>query len=53
MKKALEEAEKKLDYEIQRLKRLIGQVEVGLSADQQKLLLEVLHKTTGDKLFHR
>ncbi|YCA46537.1 MarR family transcriptional regulator (plasmid) [Bacillus sp. JZ8] len=30
---------------------LLGQVGVGLSSDQQKMLLEILHKTTGENYF--
>ena len=51
MKKALEEAEKKARLRDSNIEEIIGQVEVGLSAEQQKLLLEVLHNTTGDNYF--
>ena len=51
MKKALEEAEKKARLRDSNIEEIIGQVAVGLSADQQKLLLEVLHNTTGENYF--
>ncbi|HHW6626727.1 TPA: MarR family transcriptional regulator, partial [Staphylococcus aureus] len=51
MKKALEEAEKRARLRDSNIEEIIGQVEVGLSAEQQKLLLEVLHNTTGDNYF--
>src|SRR6478752_9319463 len=51
MKKALNEAEKKARVRDSKLEELINQAEVGLSADQQKTLLEVLHNTTGDNYF--
>ncbi|KRE00884.1 replication protein [Bacillus sp. Root239] len=51
MKKALEEVEKKARLRDSNIEEIIGQVEVGLSAEQQKLLLEVLHNTTGDNYF--
>jgi hypothetical protein len=51
VKKALEEAEKKARLRDSNIEEIIGQVAVGLSADQQKLLLEVLHNTTGENYF--
>ncbi|MCY8232003.1 MarR family transcriptional regulator [Priestia endophytica] len=39
---------KKRDSDIE---ELLGQVGVGLSGDQQKMLLEILHKTTGENYF--
>lgn len=51
MKKGLNEAEKKARIRDSKLEELINQAEVGLSADQQKTLLEILHKTTGDNYF--
>ncbi|KAB2486527.1 MarR family transcriptional regulator [Priestia endophytica] len=39
---------KKRDLDIE---ELLGQVGVGLSGDQQKMLLEILHKTTGENYF--
>ncbi|MDY0944276.1 MarR family transcriptional regulator [Priestia megaterium] len=51
MKKALEEAEKKARLRDSNIEEIIGQVEVGLSADQQKMLLEILHNTTGENYF--
>ncbi|MCM3645136.1 MarR family transcriptional regulator [Priestia aryabhattai] len=51
MKKALEEAEKKARLRDSNIEEIIGQVAVGLSVDQQKLLLEVLHNTTGENYF--
>ncbi|MFP7225853.1 MarR family transcriptional regulator [Priestia filamentosa] len=33
------------------MEELLGQVGVGLSGDQQKMLLEILHKTTGENYF--
>ncbi|MDD9795704.1 MarR family transcriptional regulator [Priestia megaterium] len=51
MKKALDQAEKKARVRDSRIEELIGQAEVGLSADQQKMLLQILHKTTGEDYF--
>ncbi|MEB2294892.1 MarR family transcriptional regulator [Priestia megaterium] len=51
MKKALDQAEKKARIRDSRIEELIGQAEVGLSADQQKMLLQILHKTTGEDYF--
>lgn len=51
MKKALEQAEKKARIRDSKIEEIIGQVEVGLSADQQKMLLQILHKTTGEDYF--
>jgi len=51
VKKALEEAEKNARLRDSNIEEIIGQVAVGLSADQQKLLLEVLHNTTGENYF--
>ena len=51
MKKALEKAEKNARLRDSNIEEIIGQVAVGLSADQQKLLLEVLHNTTGENYF--
>ncbi|AYE53908.1 hypothetical protein PSE10B_56540 [Pseudomonas amygdali pv. eriobotryae] len=51
MRKALEEAEKNARLRDSNIEEIIGQVAVGLSADQQKLLLEVLHNTTGENYF--
>lgn len=51
MKKALDQAEKKARIRDSRIEELIGQTEVGLSADQQKMLLQILHKTTGEDYF--
>ncbi len=51
MKKSLDEAEKKARVRDSKLEELINQAEVGLSADQQKTLLEILHRTTGDNYF--
>ena len=51
MKKALDQAEKKARIRDSRIEELIGQADVGLSADQQKMLLQILHKTTGEDYF--
>jgi hypothetical protein len=51
VKKALDQAEKKARIRDSRIEELIGQAEVGLSADQQKMLLQILHKTTGEDYF--
>jgi hypothetical protein len=51
VRKALEEAEKNARLRDSNIEEIIGQVAVGLSADQQKLLLEVLHNTTGENYF--
>ncbi|MFP3669921.1 MarR family transcriptional regulator [Priestia sp. SIMBA_032] len=51
MKKALDQAEKKARVRDSKIEELIGQAEVGLSADQQKMLLQILHKTTGEDYF--
>jgi len=51
VKKALDQAEKKARIRDSRIEELIGQVDVGLSADQQKMLLQILHKTTGEDYF--
>jgi hypothetical protein len=51
LKKALEQAEKKARIRDSKIEEIIGQVEVGLSADQQKMLLQILHKTTGEDYF--
>ncbi|MCM3021641.1 MarR family transcriptional regulator [Priestia megaterium] len=51
MKKALDQAEKKARVRDSRIEELIGQAEVGLSADQQKMLLQILHNTTGEDYF--
>ncbi|KML29951.1 hypothetical protein [Priestia aryabhattai] len=51
MKKALEQAEKKARIRDSKIEEIIGQAEVGLSADQQKMLLQILHKTTGEDYF--
>ncbi|MGF9946625.1 MarR family transcriptional regulator [Priestia megaterium] len=51
MKKALDQAEKKARIRDSRIEELIGQAGVGLSADQQKMLLQILHKTTGEDYF--
>jgi len=51
VKKALDQAEKKARVRDSRIEELIGQAEVGLSADQQKMLLQILHKTTGEDYF--
>jgi hypothetical protein len=51
VKKALDQAEKKARIRDSRIEELIGQADVGLSADQQKMLLQILHKTTGEDYF--
>ncbi|MGG3271728.1 MarR family transcriptional regulator [Priestia aryabhattai] len=51
MKKALDQAEKKARVRDSRIEELIGQAEVGLSADQQKMLLQILYNTTGEDYF--
>jgi hypothetical protein len=51
VKKALDQAEKKARVRDSRIEELIGQAEVGLSADQQKMLLQILHNTTGEDYF--
>ncbi|AQX56658.1 replication protein (plasmid) [Priestia flexa] len=51
MKKALEQAEKKARIRDSKIEKIIGQAEVGLSAEQQKMLLQILHKTTGEDYF--
>jgi len=51
LKKALEQAEKKARIRDSKIEEIIGQAEVGLSADQQKMLLQILHKTTGEDYF--
>jgi len=51
VKKALDQAEKKARVRDSKIEELIGQAEVGLSADQQKMLLQILHKTTGEDYF--
>jgi hypothetical protein len=51
LKKALEQAEKKARIRDSKIEEIIGQVGVGLSADQQKMLLQILHKTTGEDYF--
>lgn len=45
------EAEKKVRVRESKIEELIGQAEVGLSSDQQKMLLEILHNTTGENYF--
>nr|MDH3111189.1 MarR family transcriptional regulator [Priestia aryabhattai] len=51
MKKALEQAEKNARVRDSKIEEIIGEAEVGLSAEQQKMLLQILHKTTGDDYF--
>ncbi|MCM3546909.1 MarR family transcriptional regulator [Priestia megaterium] len=51
MKKALDQAEKNARIRDSKIEEIIGEAEVGLSAEQQKMLLQILHKTTGDDYF--
>ncbi|MED3464412.1 MarR family transcriptional regulator [Bacillus thuringiensis] len=46
-----EDAEKKAKVRENKVEDLIGQVQLGLSAEQQQLLLQVLHSTTGEDYF--
>ncbi|MEH6916943.1 MarR family transcriptional regulator, partial [Priestia megaterium] len=51
MKKALEEAEKKARIRDFKVEELINQAQVGLSTEQQRMLMEVLHNATGENYF--
>ncbi|MEN1939424.1 MarR family transcriptional regulator [Paenibacillus sp. 102] len=46
-----EDAEKKAKVRENKVEDLIGQAQLGLSAEQQQLLLQVLHSTTGEDYF--
>lgn len=46
-----EDAEKKAKVRENKVEDLIGQAQFGLSAEQQQLLLQVLHSTTGEDYF--
>ncbi|EOO95591.1 MarR family transcriptional regulator [Bacillus cereus] len=46
-----EDAEKKAKVRENKVEDLIGQAQLGLSSEQQQLLLQVLHSTTGEDYF--
>jgi hypothetical protein len=51
VKKVLEEAEKKARIRDLKVEELINQAQVGLSTEQQRMLMEVLHNATGENYF--
>jgi hypothetical protein len=51
VKKVLEEAEKKARIRDLKVEELITQAQVGLSTEQQRMLMEVLHNATGENYF--
>lgn len=47
----MEEAEKKARARDNQIESLVEQAQLGLTAEQQQMLLQILHKTTGENYF--